>query len=116
MGNIPPKVTESMLADIFSNLGPVEGCKLKKKEKVGAPWALPFPPPTPPSPFPPGPRGGVQAQEEGDGGCILGLCFPLSKLKRKNKVWAQAPGLAPPPFYTPLPPSPSSECVGLLLG
>jgi len=33
VGNIHTKVTESLLAEVFSNVGPLEGCKLIRKEK-----------------------------------------------------------------------------------
>lgn len=34
VGNIHTKVTEGLLAEVFSNVGPLEGCKLIRKEKV----------------------------------------------------------------------------------
>jgi len=34
VGNIHTKVTEGPLAEVFSNVGPLEGCKLIRKEKV----------------------------------------------------------------------------------
>ena len=34
VGNIHTKVTEALLAEVFSNVGPLEGCKLIRKEKV----------------------------------------------------------------------------------
>ncbi|XP_061357614.1 oligouridylate-binding protein 1-like [Gastrolobium bilobum] len=33
VGNIHPQVTEALLQELFSNAGPLEGCKLIKKEK-----------------------------------------------------------------------------------
>ncbi|KAG0613111.1 hypothetical protein M758_6G078000 [Ceratodon purpureus] len=33
VGNIHTKVTEALLAEVFSNVGPLEGCKLIRKEK-----------------------------------------------------------------------------------
>lgn len=33
VGNIHTKVTEALLAEVFSNIGPLEGCKLIRKEK-----------------------------------------------------------------------------------
>eukprot|EP00897_Mesotaenium_endlicherianum_P003553 jgi/Mesen1/3225/ME000187S02393 len=33
VGNIPAQVTDSQLAEIFSSVGPLEGCKLIRKEK-----------------------------------------------------------------------------------
>lgn len=34
IGNIHPNVTESLLAEVFQSIGPLEGCKLIQKEKV----------------------------------------------------------------------------------
>lgn len=34
MGNIPTQVTEPILQEVFASTGPVEGCKLIRKEKV----------------------------------------------------------------------------------
>lgn len=34
VGNIHTKVTEGLLAEVFSSAGPLEGCKLIRKEKV----------------------------------------------------------------------------------
>ncbi|KAH0459719.1 hypothetical protein IEQ34_012533 [Dendrobium chrysotoxum] len=33
VGNIHPQVTEALLAEVFQNMGPLEGCKLIRKEK-----------------------------------------------------------------------------------
>ncbi|KAJ4834728.1 ubiquitin-specific protease ubp1 [Turnera subulata] len=35
VGNIHPQVTEPLLQQVFSKAGPIEGCKLIRKEKVG---------------------------------------------------------------------------------
>nr|GMD35376.1 oligouridylate-binding protein 1-like [Ipomoea batatas]GMD37086.1 oligouridylate-binding protein 1-like [Ipomoea batatas] len=34
VGNIHPQVTELLLQEVFSSTGPLEGCKLIRKEKV----------------------------------------------------------------------------------
>lgn len=34
MGNIHPQVTEPLIQEVFASAGPVEGCKLIRKEKV----------------------------------------------------------------------------------
>jgi hypothetical protein len=34
VGNIHPKVTEALLAEVFTAIGPLAGCKLIRKEKV----------------------------------------------------------------------------------
>lgn len=34
VGNIHPNVTDSLLAEVFQSIGPLEGCKLIHKEKV----------------------------------------------------------------------------------
>lgn len=34
VGNIHLQVTDSLLHDVFQSIGPVEGCKLIRKEKV----------------------------------------------------------------------------------
>jgi nucleolysin TIA-1/TIAR len=34
VGNIHTKVTDALLAEVFSSVGPLEGCKLIRKEKV----------------------------------------------------------------------------------
>lgn len=39
VGNIHTQITEEMLRDVFQTTGPLEGCKLIKKEKVGN-WGL----------------------------------------------------------------------------
>ena len=38
MGNIHPKVTEALLAEVFTAIGPLAGCKLIRKEKVYLVW------------------------------------------------------------------------------
>ena len=38
MGNIHPKVTEALLAEVFTAIGPLAGCKLIRKEKVWLVW------------------------------------------------------------------------------
>jgi len=35
VGNIHVQVTEALLQEVFQSTGPVEGCKLIRKEKVG---------------------------------------------------------------------------------
>lgn len=35
MGNIHTQVTEPLLQEVFASTGPVENCKLIRKEKVG---------------------------------------------------------------------------------
>ncbi|XP_024514811.1 oligouridylate-binding protein 1 isoform X1 [Selaginella moellendorffii] len=44
VGNIHIKVTEALLAEVFATVGPLEGCKLIKKEKVSSGFVsiLPF--------------------------------------------------------------------------
>jgi hypothetical protein len=37
VGNIHTKVTDGLLAEVFSSAGPLEGCKLIRKEKVNWP-------------------------------------------------------------------------------
>jgi len=37
VGNIHTKVTDGLLAEVFSSAGPLEGCKLIRKEKVNCP-------------------------------------------------------------------------------
>lgn len=34
VGNIHPQVTEPLLQEVFSSTGPLEGCKLIRKDKV----------------------------------------------------------------------------------
>lgn len=34
VGNIHPQVTEPLLQEVFASTGPLEGCKLIRKEKV----------------------------------------------------------------------------------
>lgn len=34
VGNIHPQVTDPLLQEVFSNTGPIEGCKLIRKDKV----------------------------------------------------------------------------------
>ncbi|KAG0470678.1 hypothetical protein HPP92_017378 [Vanilla planifolia] len=36
VGNIHPQVTEALLAEVFQHMGPLEGCKLIRKEKVAS--------------------------------------------------------------------------------
>lgn len=40
VGNIHTKVTEALLAEVFSSAGALEGCKLIRKEKVRSHSAL----------------------------------------------------------------------------
>lgn len=35
VGNIHPQVTETLLQEVFASTGPLEGCKLIRKDKVG---------------------------------------------------------------------------------
>lgn len=42
VGNIHPQVTEPLLQEVFSSTGPLEGCKLIRKEKVHLSSALPY--------------------------------------------------------------------------
>ena len=42
VGNIHPQVTEPLLQEVFSSIGPIEGCKLIRKEKVWFPFRLSF--------------------------------------------------------------------------
>ena len=35
VGNINLQVTDAVLQEVFQSIGPVEGCKLIRKEKVG---------------------------------------------------------------------------------
>ena len=47
VGNIHPKVTDSLMVELFSGIGPLEGCKLIKKDKVWhfGPFGLSIPDP-----------------------------------------------------------------------
>lgn len=38
VGNIHPQVTNALLQEVFSSTGPLEGCKLIKKDKVFSVW------------------------------------------------------------------------------
>lgn len=42
VGNIHPQVTETLLQEVFASTGPLEGCKLIRKDKVGESFFSPM--------------------------------------------------------------------------
>lgn len=42
VGNIHPQVTETLLQEVFASTGPLEGCKLIRKDKVGGSLFVPI--------------------------------------------------------------------------